>query len=211
MSKNRPKLCVESLIQRGNDLVVACLRDRPELERVGLQWLDVNTLLQSVNVCADAQASWLFERRELKIATARNERFLLQCRRFRTELADDLRNAFKAIELNIVIPGFTHNLKAADLTQDLIDLAVYCTSYKEQLQAVYFDSSNYEKACTVSREIEDRASSLHLGREILRHQIVKARNRAYTKLKKQILHICTFGRRAFKDDSLRKRDYRTIK
>jgi hypothetical protein len=201
-----PKVKVSSLIQRGNDLVAACRRDREELEASGLKWDDVEELASLVNECSSAEALWRLalensaaERKELKA-------YADTCRTFRNSLVKKIRAANELSPGGLLMPRFRKKSSSAELVQDLHDVHVLCRVYAERSDGkTPFEGNPGLKALEHSRKLSLLCASTVLNRE--KSEALKLRrNILYNRMYSLIQTICAPGRQVFRNDP-RKRDY----
>ena len=194
-----PKIRISSLVQRGNDLFVACRRDRIELEARGLEWKDVEELARLVQDCSSSEALWKLAGEKSAAETAKLEAFARECRQFRNSVVDKLRAAQQLLPAGFPAPQFKKSGGRAELVQDLHDLHVLCRIYNVQLKKASFDLELGQKAYEESRKLSLMCAQTVLLREDLNESKYK-RNALCNRMYSIIKDICALGRSVFAKD-----------
>jgi hypothetical protein len=206
-----PKICIASIVQHANDIVFACRNDRTELEKAGLHWEDVELLATLLVKCSEADADWQIQKGKSVSATTNHKKYLQECRNLRSRLAANIRDALKILELDIKLPGYKKWWVQCDLVQDLNDLAVMCRINHEQFAKTCFDFELAEKAAVTSKELSKSMADLIISRDYHLPQHQKHHTAIYKELYDLIKKVSLYGRKAFRDDPLRKKNYHSIK
>ena len=201
-----PKVKVSSLIQRGNDLVVACRRDRAELEACGLKWEEVEELAALVRECSDAEAQWIVGRKSVAMEREELDAYAGECRRFRNGIVSHLREAHGGSKSGVSLPRFKKNGSRAEIVQDLHDLYVLCRKYAERKYAnVTVDPHLGPKAYEMSQKLSSMYTSEVLQRD-RSEELKDRRNTLCNRMYSIVQNVCACGRQTFRKDPRRK-DY----
>ncbi|MDG5814681.1 hypothetical protein QA601_06320 [Chitinispirillales bacterium ANBcel5] len=202
-----PRITVPDVAQKANDIVVACTRDREDLEKAHFQWEKVQKLNDLGWECMDAQAEWIFCKERSRKETKALERYVKECQSLRREITDGMRAANTFNQFLIVIPSYRNSKSRAELVQDLHDLFILCEHYEEDLRKGGFNTALIRKAFDESWNLSNQIADTVLERERLLKQ-VRHRNEVCKATVDLIRDIGGFARTVFANDP-RKSDYRT--
>jgi hypothetical protein len=208
--KNFPKKNISRLIQRANDIVVACRRDKHELTGLGLSWEKVQELAELAPVCSDIDIQYRLQKETNALATSELKDVIKKCIALRTRLAEDIRTAFGIAEVHYVLKGTWKNKTQTALVQDLNDLAVLARIYRSELERVNFDFTLAHHAACESKELSMLIATVTLDREMVTTTEQTNRYEMLISLYNKMKVICTYGRRAFAKDPVRRFAYRAI-
>ena len=206
-----PKISVSSLIQRANDLVVVCRHDLYELKLAGMDCNLVEQVALLLKECADVEAQWQLAKESNALARTRHRRYLRECRKLRSRLAENIRLAFKNADVKINLPGMHANFASAELVQDLNDLSSLCIQNRELLEKTNFNFELANTAATRAKELADAVAVLKIECEKVSSKYFSQRDVIYNELYSKVKEICRFGRVAFFDNPLRKKSYYAIR
>ena len=210
-NRQYPKIGIAALIQRANDLVVACRNDRAELEKAGLEWELVEKTASMVNLAADAAAQYQVARERSARLTLRHKEFVLECRQLRSILAENLRIAERKKQIVLNVPSYKKRRLHANLVQDLYDLGVICRDNRECIEATGFDFALEAQAFQKSEELAEQIAERTVACSSGLLKLHTARNLLFDELHRTIQYICMFGRKVFKDNQARKKNYYAVK
>jgi hypothetical protein len=206
-----PKIKITNIVQRANDLVEIGKRDKDELLGVGLQWEMVEQLAQLAPKLDKADAVYQLVKEDGPEATRKHKIYLANCIALRSQLAQEIRDAFKTAGIKKKLHSIRRHDKKTDLVQDLNDLATIGLNYREEFKNIYFNFELAQTAAHRAKELEHEAAKIELYREDIAAEELEYRNKLYDEIYRDIFEICRCGRRAFKGDPNRLRSYRTIK
>ncbi len=191
-----PKLSISSLVQRGNDLTVACRQDRLELEAAGLRWEDVERLGALLQECSVTDALFKLEQEDSVTRSAALKKYVARCRRLRNKVVRELREAANSISLPLRIPNYSRSFSRSELVQDLNDLSVLCRTSQKELEEAGFDMSLAESAYEESQKL-----SLAIARTILDREtadtLLRKRNALCQHIFAFVSDICSIARLVF--------------
>jgi hypothetical protein len=210
-NKTSPKVSISSIVQRANDLVFVCRNDRVELENAGLCWESVERIAILLQECSVADAEWKLRKEKLVRATADHKKFIRECRSIRSHLAANIRTAVSISGSKVKLPGLYKNWKQSDLVQDLNDLAFICNKNRTLFEKTSFDFDLATLAACRVRELSNSIANLVVDRELIVINQLSHRNLTYNELYTKIKDICVLGRKAFSENSNRKRNYYAIR
>lgn len=188
-----------------------CKRDRAELVKAGLQLETILKLEELVSACSDADTVYQLRKENLRLATKEHHDFLMECKKLRSSLRENINRALKFTSHGSKIPSLYHKKLNSDLIQDLLNLATISRTNRTDFEKVNFDFSLSEKAATASEELSIAIAVLDLQRKSLKHEEIARRDRLYNELYDIIKEICTCGRYAFRDDLVHRRFYCCLK
>jgi hypothetical protein len=210
-NENYPKKNIARLIQRANDIVVACRNDKDELTEQGLSWNLVQELAELVPQCSDIDVQYRLQKETNELSTSNLKDYLKKSVELRTQLAEDIRMAFEKAEVNVVLSGTWQNRAQSKIVQDLNDFAVLVRVYQKELQSINFNFELVNQAACASKELAMMIAYVELDRETIKTIELPNRytmlNTMYSKMKE----ICKYGRRAFNKQPGRRFPYRAIK
>lgn len=206
-----PQISIASLIQRANDIVVACRKDRSELEKAGLRWELVERASVLLKECSDTDAQLQIIKQDNKLLTAHFKRYLSQCRMMRNQLARQIRNAGVTLNVNFHLPQYKSHLSRADLVQDLNDLGVLCRKNRVLLEKTVFDFKLADQVSHKSKELAERIAEIEVDRSNTLTEQLLYRNALCKELYDLLKGICLIGRTTFMNDPQRIRFYQKIK
>ena len=206
-----PKIKITNIVQRANDLVEIGKRDKDELLGVGLQWEMVEQLAQLAPKLDKADAVYQLVKEDGPEATRKHKIYLANCIALRSQLAQEIRDAFKTAGIKKKLHSIRRHDRKTDLVQDLNDLATIGLNYREEFKNIYFNFELAQTAAHRAKELEHEAAKIELYREDIAAEELEYRNKLYDEIYRDIFEICRCGRRAFKGDPNRLRSYRTIK
>lgn len=203
-----PRVCMATLLQKANDIAVACRRDRSELEAAGLDFEKVENLASLGLECTFVEAKWRVSERECVSETAALEEYIKECRRKRSDIAKKINAALVFYPAHIPDPPVLADKSRASLIQHFCDLHVYIREYGEELRRGGLDVALKDEALELMQELSDRCISTVVNRngpELLKRK----RNRMCQEIIRSICDICGFVRTVFRHDDPRLKDYRS--
>jgi hypothetical protein len=205
-----PKIAVADLVQRANDLAVACRRDKKELCRAGVGWQDAEKLALWAKQCAMLEAKYQYKKEHDREMTARLRERLAQCEKLRDETAKAVRSALLSIDITPEMPVFLRKRAGSDIVQDLNDIAVFCRMNSSDLKKARFDFRLADEAARTCKKLAmELAEAMFI--KTTPSELVERRNRMCRELYELAVEICDKGRKLFKNDPLRVKSYRSIK
>jgi hypothetical protein len=197
----KPQIPIASLVQDANDLHYCCRADRTILENAGLDWSMVEQLPEKLSACAKAEAVWYIYKKNNKSDTFSLKEEYRKGRKLRTDLAAELRKAFKIADDTRRLPGFKNNWTRADIVQDLYDLAFIAKKNDAIIKQKYI----WELVTTAeqtAKKLSEMTAQHTINRPTNSDQLQK-RNEIAHELSSIISKIREIGRIAFKDDPKR--------
>jgi hypothetical protein len=209
MPPRYPNRNVASLIQRANDLVHACRRDKQELLAAGMDWQFVERAARLIPLLAQTEAECKLDREVRWTDTANLNSFVKECRKLRTRIATDLRTAAAAHSIPLRVPPLSNKCCRSELVQALADLSFIINSFKTELQQAHFDVSLAALVGDTATKLSLQMADIVLDREAPLPRLEK-RNTYFHELRTLLISICTFGRKSFPSDTRLRRAYRTI-
>jgi hypothetical protein len=171
------------------------------LENCGLDWSMVEKLPEMLSACAKAEAAWYIYKKYYKSDTFTLKEEYSKGRKLRTDLAAELRKAFKIADDTRRLPGFKNNWTRADIVQDLYDLAFIAKKNDAIIKQKYI----WELVTTAeqtARKLSKMTARHTINRPANSDQLQK-RNEIAHELSSIISKIREIGRIAFKDDPKR--------
>jgi hypothetical protein len=209
--QNYPKKNITRLIQRANDIVVACRNDKDELTEQGLSWDLVQELAELVPQCSDIDVQYRLQKETIILTTKDFKQYEKTCFKLRSDLWKAINDAFKFCGVRIQLCGVSQKKARTSLVQDLNDLAYISRIYNDQLKEVRFNFALSVKAARTAREFDEKYAFLYIEREALCCVVQPQRYLHISELFKKMNTICNYGRLAFKGDPVRRQSYRKIK
>jgi hypothetical protein len=209
--QNYPKKNIPRIIQRSNDIVVACRNDKDELAEHGLSWEVVKELAEMVPLCSDTDVQYRLQKETISLATKHFKEYESACFRLRSDLWQAINDAFVLCGIKIQLQGVSQKKSRSALVQDLNDLAYISRLYREQFVKAHFNYALSEKAAHTARELDEKIVWLHIEREVLRCVDQPQRYAQIGELCKKMDTICKYGRRAFARNPIRRHAYREVK
>jgi hypothetical protein len=205
LQAKNPRIPIASLVQSANDLHFCCRQDRTILENYGLDWSMVEQLPEKLSACAKAEAAWYIYKNYYKSDTLALKEEYRKGRKLRTDLAAELRNAFKIAGHTRKLPGFKKKWTRADIVQDLYDLAFAAKENDAIIKQKYIWElvTNAEQT---ARKLSKMTAQHTISRPTNSDELRK-RNQIAHELSILILKIREIGRTAFKDDPERLQCY----
>lgn len=203
-----PRVCMATLLQKANDIAVACRRDRSELEAAGLDYEKVENLTTLGLECTFVEAEWRVSERECRSETAALEEYTKECRRKRSGIARKINAALVFYSARIPDPPVPADRSRASLIQHFCDLHVYIREYGEELRRGGLDTALKDEALELMQKLADMCTRTIVNRN--RPELLKRkRNRICQEIIRSISDICGFVRTVFRHDDPRLKDYRS--
>ncbi len=202
-----PKVEISSLLQRANDIALACRRDKKELEDAGLNWAIVDSLVKLSNECLWLNAKLVVEKSKCTSGTRRLDQFEKECRDFRSSIIRKMRAALELHPAPVPVLSYSEDRSRAKLIQDLCDLYVIIRENGPALARGGFDISLGERACERMQALSDLSVATVVSRNIP-DELIKERNCLCHELMDLIMAICSLARGIFRVDDPRAADYR---
>lgn len=209
-NKNYLKINIPRLIQRANDIVVACYRDKCELTVEGLPWELVRELAEMVPVVSDIDMQYRLQKQTNSLSTSDLKEFIQKSIELRTLLAEDIRMALEFAGVNYKLEGKWKNRTQTQIVQDLNDLAVLARIYHNELSKTNFNFDRVNLAACTSKELSMVITALELDREIFKSIDQSNRYTMLNNLYSKMKVICRYGRKAFAKQPARRLPYRAI-
>jgi hypothetical protein len=209
--QNYPKKNIPRLIQRANDIVVACNRDRCELTKEGLVWESVRELAEMVPQVSDIDAQYRLQKETVARMSQMQREYEYGCFMLRSELWHAINQAFALCKVRCRLPGVSQKKSRAGLVQDLNDLSYISSIFREQFETVHFNFALSEKTAHVARELDGKIADLQIERDVLRCVSQPQRYSSIMELFEKMNTVCHYGRRVFKNDRSRRLAYSKIK
>jgi hypothetical protein len=209
--QNYPKKNIPRLLQRANDIVVACYRDRQELTEEGLPWELVIELAEMAPIVCDTDTQYRLQKETVERLSEMQREYEYGCFMLRSELWSAINQAFALCKVRCRLNGVSQKKSRMVLAQDLNDLSYLSTIFHEQFKTVHFNFALSEKAAYVARELDEKIAALQIERDVLRCVDQPQRYASINELFEKMNAICHFGRRVFRKDRSRRLAYCKIK
>jgi predicted DNA-binding protein YlxM (UPF0122 family) len=198
--KNYPKVNIASLLQRANDLITVCSRDKEYLQRYGLTDSMITELdrlfVQSEQAFVDhAMCRDTLDEKQCSLAHYYKEAYIL-----RSNLAEHIKRLCRLLHIEFKLPSYSSRKQQADLVQDLHDLATVCRTYKEQFISQQFDPTLIDHAFTLSEMLSHVIVDVTVYRESVLADALQKRNEIFIQTRQLMLTICVIGRNAYNDN-----------
>lgn len=196
-------------IQEAENLHCWCEADKDALTAVGLDWELVVDLPARIGALTEAEARWNTERLERPVAPKEWKEQSKTAYDLRNRLLESFRFAYRdhtdlLKTVRIVGKGRGH----ANMIQSLNSLCALGEGCPEPLARVNFDMSLLDKADETAAQMT-RSLARATEERTRRNKTKKIRDRAFTHLKEAVDPIYEYGRFVFRQDSERRKGYRS--
>jgi hypothetical protein len=200
------KRSIASLLQSAVDLKIHCEKDKELLVGAGLSWSYYDKLLEWTDKTQKYHTQMILYREDCKCATAALVAFARECSDLRTVFRELVISAAESIGIQKKIAGMGRNRAYIDISQDLLELAVFAEKLINKAPQCITEKELIKKARAYSTELFTMASGStapYPPVPQIRHHYSEA-VKTLTAVIKQIKRI---GNNAFRDDPVRRKAY----
>jgi predicted DNA-binding protein YlxM (UPF0122 family) len=209
-TKNYPKINIASLLQRANDLITVCSRDKEYLKQYGLTDAMIDELdrlfVESEQAFVDhVMCRDTLDEKQRTLALRYKEAYTL-----RSSLAEHIKRLCVLLNIEFKLPSYSCRKQQADLVQDLHDLATVCRTYKEQFTGHQFDPTLIDQALTLSETLSQAIVDVTVFRESVLAEALQKRNELFIQTRQLMLTICVIGRNAYNNNSEARKNFSRV-
>ena len=204
---SEPTIPVPISVQEAEDLVVWCSADRDALTKAGLNWQLVDSLPVRIGAARYIQSDWQREYNSQADAQRRWKEQSPAGYELRDELVHHCLHAFFALpDLYAHTQRIAEGSGAADMIQDLSDLAALGRANRQPLEKVGVNMALFDQAATLSASLSDLLAQSN-GERLSGNKLKDARDRAYSYMKQAVDEIRRHGQYVFYRNDARKKGY----
>ncbi len=202
------KVSIASLLQDAVDLKIHVEKDFYALVKAGFDPDKLAQLIQRTQEVEQLNTRFNLDKQNYHLATRSLNQLKLESIKFRTTLREIINNVHICTDLKTKIPGMGQKRSFAEISQDLLDLAIHAEGMMEK--AIWFSKEKdlVIKARQLSTELLQRASQ-HALLNPSASTLSSKRKGAINELKKCIQEIRCFARIVLQDNPTRVKVYRS--
>jgi hypothetical protein len=208
--KNYPKVNIASLMQRANDLITVCTREKEHLKRYGL----TDAMLDELDRLFVQSEQAFVDHAMCKDTLTEKQRALdlrsKEAYRLRSALAKHIRRAGKLLRIDISLPSYIKRKQQADLVQDLHDLATLARTQKELFRQKQFDISLIDQAFTLSDSLSQCIIDVTVYRGSTLEDAMRQRNALFNQMRQLMIDLCVIGRDAYSDNPEARKNFSRV-
>lgn len=200
------KVSITSLIKDAVDLKKHVEEDFYTLVKAGFDPDKLAQLIQRTQEVEQLNTKFNLDKQNYHLTTRSLNQLKLESIRFRTTLREIINNAHICTGLNTTIPGMGQKRSFADISQDLLDLAIHAEGMMEKVVWLSKEKDLVIKARQLSAELTQRASQHALSNPAA-SSLSSKRKEAIDKLKRNMREIRYFARIVLRDNPIRVKMY----